>query len=679
MQTTQNEIEQLRAEIEYYKKLVQWYRDTYETRSIAGVVKDKMSKQLKDTLGSLKMPSLPFQVKLNTNGKAQVQSIAASRASFDKSSFYSIHATDEKTYKIGVFIHLYYQDIWPEIQRYLKNMGINFDLLVTINEEDSQCEQTIASIRKIYPYAIIRKVPNRGLDVGPFFELMNYVISRNIKYDYVLKIHTKKSLGVNAFVGENWRKKSYESLMGSYSIVAHILRLFKADPAIGMIGPYETRMSTSVNDVNTGGNANGAHMKHLTKRFNVKDPSLDFFGGTMFWVKWSIYEEKFKNNTLTINDFEPGYKSDGLLAHGMERLFASIVRDAGYKLYEMNKVNDYNFYKHRRKKICWVHPGFGIGGGNRVILDICREQLKYYDVYSISFMGHAFTNWMDVEHNIMNFSNQEEAHYFIKTMEIDYVFATGWQTVDFVKNIQSPCKKYYFIQDYEPWFSDADGEKTKATYKNSFNANIVIADWLKQKLYAEHQLKTIFIKISSVNYEAPPILPAEDQKPTKLLFYFKLKNHCGRGADLIEALLKKLVKHPDLELNVIGHEDPKIDGINFLGELHGEKLLDLYKSNDIFVDLSRHRGISTIAMEVAQFGVVPLLAAKEYGLAEYGFADDENCLFVKDVDDTYKKLIDLTQDAQQYKRLKRGILELSKSFRYQYTVNDMNQTIDIVF
>jgi hypothetical protein len=83
-------------------------------------------------------------------------------------------------------------------------------------------------------------------------------------------------------------------------------------------------------------------------------------------------------------------------------------------------------------------------------------------------------------------------------------------------------------------------------------------------------------------------------------------------------------------------------------------------------------------MEVAQFGVVSLLAAKEYGLAEYGFEDNENCLFVKDVEDAYTKLLELVEDSDRYKRLKKGVLDLSKTFSYQHTVNDFNQIVDII-
>ena len=139
------------------------------------------------------------------------------------------------------------------------------------------------------------------------------------------------------------------------------------------------------------------------------------------------------------------------------------------------------------------------------------------------------------------------------------MIATGWQTVDFIKNLSSPQKKFYFIQDYEPWFADANVDLAKSTYLNSFSANIVYAEWMQQKLLEEHHLDTTFVKCGTTSYESKTPT-AIGTHPKRILLYFKLKNHYGRGADLIEQLLKKLVNHPDLKLNVIGHEDPRMAG-----------------------------------------------------------------------------------------------------------------------
>jgi hypothetical protein len=681
MNSKDKQLAQLKAEIEYYKKLINWYQNTYETRSLLGVVKTKLNRTLKNNITNFKIKQVGNNLpKLSLTRKKQKNEIGKNpgitpTSTIDKSSFYSSHAIDGRLARIGIFVHLFYQDLWPEINGYLKNMGINFDLLLTVNEEDEQCDETIAAIKQDYPYAIILKVPNKGLDIGPFFELVNYVISKNITFDYILKFHTKKSLGVNSAVGEMWRNKSYESLMGSSAIVYHILRVFESQPSIGMIGPYETRMSISVNDVKTGKNANERNIELLSGRLEIKDTQLDFFGGTMFWARWSAYEEKFKKTTLTIHDFEPGYKKDELLSHAMERLLASIIRDAGFKLFELSKVNDYAIYKNKRKKICWVHPGYGIGGGNRVIFDICQEQLKYYDVYSVSYFGQPFNNWMDARHNIMSFHNHADAKLFIETVGMDAVFATGWQTVEFVENLTTVQKKYYFIQDYEPWFSNADAKQAKATYNNSFNANFAIAEWLQQKLYADHNLPSVFVKIG-INQSGNKFVPKVTEKPTRILLYFKIKNHYGRGSDLIETLLRQLVKHKDLEINVIGHENPHVDGIIFHGELYKSKLIALYQHCDILVDLSRHRGIATMAMEVSKFGMVSLLSSKNYGLKEYGFEDNINCLFVEGVDDAYQKVLSLSNDAKRYNQLKEGVIHLSQTFQNKYTANDMNQILE---
>jgi len=674
MRSQKQEIEQLKTEIDYYKSMLKWYRDTYETRSIFGIVKDKVNQKIKNRLNLQQRIRLP-KYRRENNHRIQQTLIGAS----DQDSFYASHKMDENLYRIGIFIHLYYHDLWHEISGYLKGMGINFDLHISLNEGDENCDYIIEEIKKDFPNAYILKVPNKGLDVGPFFELINNAINRRLHYDFVLKFHTKKSLGVDAEVGETWRRKSYESLMGSQSIVFHILRLFKSRHTIGMIGPYESRMSASINDISQNGNANALNIEKLAEKLHIKDRSLDFFGGTMFWVRWSIFEEKFKKHTLSVHDFEPGYKHDELLSHAMERLFASIVRDAKFELYELHKTNDYLFYKKQKRRICWVHPGFGIGGGNRVIFEICKEQQKYYEVISVSYFGRPYNNWMDLNHRVLYFSNEIKAKHFIETQGIDYVFATGWQTVDFVKKITNVQKKFYFIQDYEPWFADAQADLAKASYNNSFQSNIVIASWLKNKLYHDHKLKSVFVKLGTRTYPCNNLQTNfKSTQPLKVLVYFKLKSHKGRGSDLVLMLLKKLSNNTNIEVHVFGHEDPNVDGVNFHGELFKDKLQSLYRSSDVFVDLSRHRGIATIALEVAQFGVVSLLSAKDFGLEEYGFIDNENCLLVQDVEDAYNKINLLANNPEKYKDLKTGIISLSKSFNWEYTVNDFNQVVDLL-
>jgi hypothetical protein len=577
-----------------------------------------------------------------------------------------------KLLRLAVFVHLYYTDLWPEIKAHLLQMGLNFDLYVSLCEEQSEASYYKEKITNTFPGATVMVFPNKGLDVGPFVELMQLALSKEKTYDYFLKIHTKKSLGVDAAVGEAWRKKTYDSLMGNLQNVAGILQRFESTPGIGMIGPTNSLMSTSVNDLANQTNVNQQHFSKYAQQLGVQDNTLSFFGGTMFWARWQPFINPFSKRQLSIEDFEYGYRHDGLIAHAFERLFASMVRDAEQSLYEL-KQHDV-VVSPAKQKILWLHPGFGIGGGNRVIFEIAAEQSKYYEVTSCSMMGNGFTNWMQVAHALISFSNEKEAYDFLLQEKFDYVFATGWQTVKLAKLLPYG-RKYYFIQDYEPWFNTATETEAAATYQHQLPYAIVIANWLQQKLLTDHQYKTTVVHLGT--RLLPNASVVHHELPIKILLYFKYRSHIGRGADLMLAAMALLAKEPKIELHVFGHEDPKVEGIYFHGELVKEKLYALYGSCHFFIDLSRHRGYPTIAVELSQFGCISLFTNPSIGVIEYGFEHGVNALFIEAPQDILKTIQPYLDDVEAFKKMQQNLISLSKTFQWRTTANDINQLLQL--
>jgi len=229
---------------------------------------------------------------------------------------------------IAVFLHLYYQDLWDEIEKCLSRIPFNFDLYVTISEEfDDTSSHKILNFKKD---TIIKKIPNRGVDVGSFFEILNLTFDLDKKYDWILKIHSKKSLIVNSKKGSDWRKNLLSSLISSNFNT--ITKLF-SNKKIGMIGSKRYLMSYSSTDKRLNKNNNSINIDYFLKRLNISDSKLLFFGGTMFWIRYSILKDTFKDNRITLHDFGIGHAPDGTRAHAMERVFANIVRDKKYELY----------------------------------------------------------------------------------------------------------------------------------------------------------------------------------------------------------------------------------------------------------------------------------------------------------------------------------------------------------
>lgn len=230
--------------------------------------------------------------------------------------------------KFAVFVHLFYQDLWNEISSYLNRIPFKYDLYVTICSEHSQ--EIAEHIKSHYPNSVVLAVPNRGADVGPFFEKLNYTLSNDSQYDWILKIHSKKSLLVSPTNGERWRKADYSKLLPTDFSKLNSVFL---NNSIGMIGAKEHLMGLSSTDRRMRKNNNIDNINYFLKRLEVSDSELKFFGGTMFWIRYSVLKDTFTKFPVTINDFGKGHAPDGTKAHAMERVFANIVRDKKYQLF----------------------------------------------------------------------------------------------------------------------------------------------------------------------------------------------------------------------------------------------------------------------------------------------------------------------------------------------------------
>ena len=229
--------------------------------------------------------------------------------------------------KIAVVVHIYYQELWPEIKLNLSKITSNYDLYVTLSSD--HIDSISDDILDFKSNTTILFVPNKGADVGPFFTVLNFCMSLNKKYDWVLKIHGKKSLLTGHSHGETWRKLNYSTLIPSnFNKIFNELTV----PSVGMVGLSKYLMSMSSRDLVLKNNYNKENMEYFINRLKLKDSQLLFFAGTMFWIKYSILENTFKNNKITIDDFEEGHSKDGTKAHAMERIFANIVRHSNYKL-----------------------------------------------------------------------------------------------------------------------------------------------------------------------------------------------------------------------------------------------------------------------------------------------------------------------------------------------------------
>lgn len=227
---------------------------------------------------------------------------------------------------LGVHLHLYYQDLFGEMLSYLNNIPYYFDLYVSCPKgSNTYLIKRQGKKLNMVKEVVVKQVENKGRDIKPLFvdfakEMANY--------DYILHIHTKKSLySDRERVG--WRQYSLDSLLGSEDIVMRIFSLFEQESKIGLVYPdnYEDVPYLAYTWL---ANEHGA--RQLFERLNMvfKGGIFSYPTGSFYFAKKEVLKPLFELN-LSGDDFQEEHgQTDGTMAHLIERTLGFVAKAQGY-------------------------------------------------------------------------------------------------------------------------------------------------------------------------------------------------------------------------------------------------------------------------------------------------------------------------------------------------------------
>ena len=238
-------------------------------------------------------------------------------------------ACDSDLARIGVVVHLHYDDIWPEIRRCLYNIPEPFDLHVTI--PPSLADETRHQLLRDFPRVNVLECENRGRDILPFLKALQRIgLSR---YHLICKVHSKKT--VHRTNGGEWREQALRSLLGSPEAVDRILKMFDENPELAMIGPSGTILQSSYYwGVREHAVSNRRYVRALAARMGINGATdhFHFAAGSMFWLRPSAVSGLL-DLRLSDEEFEAeAGQHDGTLAHAMERFLGLLVTSKGFWL-----------------------------------------------------------------------------------------------------------------------------------------------------------------------------------------------------------------------------------------------------------------------------------------------------------------------------------------------------------
>lgn len=238
--------------------------------------------------------------------------------------------------KIAVCIHLYHIDMLPEIQSYLSNLQVKYDLFFSLVRKYPI--SFLNNLKRMSDNVTITIVENKGMDIGGFLNSYKLI---DESYDLILKIHTKKSLGsdkspslhrqrhgVDSALssGKIWFNDLMQGVLGSKEKVNLILKEFENNKNCGMIG----------NRITNKFHKNLSQMNEVFKILNTDNnfPTSMFIGGTIFWVRNSIFKKYLTNENIDIilSKSPLEYVPEPSINHAMERIFGCLVYKENYNI-----------------------------------------------------------------------------------------------------------------------------------------------------------------------------------------------------------------------------------------------------------------------------------------------------------------------------------------------------------
>ncbi len=191
--------------------------------------------------------------------------------------------------------------------------------------------------------------------------------------------------------------------------------------------------------------------------------------------------------------------------------------------------------------------------------------------------------------------------------QADAIFATSWQTAYTVYASNVKAKKFYFVQDFEPYFYPVGGMYMLAenTYKLGLRG-ITAGGWLEKRLREEYGMET-----SSFSFGSDSEMYTHTNNDARKEIVFYARPTTARRAFELGILTLDLFhkKHPEYVINFIGWDVSEFD-IPFphknLGILDPSQLNELYNrcAGSLVMSLTN---MSLLPLELLSCGCIPVI------------------------------------------------------------------------
>lgn len=226
--------------------------------------------------------------------------------------------------RVAVHAHFFYPELAEDFLRRLACNVVAPDLLLSTDDEEKAeiLSRAVASVAR--GEALIRVVPNRGRDIGPFLTAFEREIS---SYDIVGHFHGKRTVAAgDPDLGERWREFLWQALVGDlFPMADRAVSRMTEDQGLGLVFAENPSLPHWDHNLSLA--------TEYARRMGIDLPLPRYFEfpvGTMFWAKPKALQPLFDLH-LDWSDYpmEP-LAGDGTLLHALERLLPFAAAKAGF-------------------------------------------------------------------------------------------------------------------------------------------------------------------------------------------------------------------------------------------------------------------------------------------------------------------------------------------------------------
>ncbi len=235
--------------------------------------------------------------------------------------------------KAAVIAHLYYEELFPECMKYLEQVPEGIDIYITTANE--KIAQEVSQMQEAHGHRgyQIRKVPNKGRDMGA---LLIECADLFDQYEYLCFVHdkkTKSSVGP-ATIGKSFFYNMWQNMLKSREYIINILYLFEQNQRLGFLAPPQPIHAEFFGSIGLEWHNDYQMTVDLAKRLGITanlSPDIQCFAlANVFWCRTKALRPLIDYGFTYEELPKEPMALDGTVSHAIERIYPYAAQSQGY-------------------------------------------------------------------------------------------------------------------------------------------------------------------------------------------------------------------------------------------------------------------------------------------------------------------------------------------------------------